>query len=93
MLVIGSFRHRGLRQLFLTGKIARVDRRLQARCLSRLDALDAAIRPEDMNVPGFRFHALRGRPRRFSVRVSGNWRITFEWEDVYAVRVDLEDYH
>lgn len=93
MLVIGSFRYRGLRQLFLTGKSARVDRRLQARFLSRLDALDAATRPEDMNVPGFRFHALRGRPRRFSVRVSGNWRITFEWEDAYAVRVDLEDYH
>jgi len=46
-----------------------------------------------MNVPGFRFHALRGRPLRYSVRVSGNWRITFEWEEGHLVRVDLEDYH
>ena len=91
--MIRSFRHRGLRQLFLTGKSARVDHSLRARCVARLDALDAAIRPEDMNVPGFRFHALRGRPRRYSVRVSGNWRITFEWEEGHLVRVDLEDYH
>ena len=51
-------------------------------------------RPEDMNLPGFRFHALVGRDRgRYAVSASGNWRITFNWIEGEAVDVDLEDYH
>ena len=49
--------------------------------------------PEDMNVPGFDFHALRGRPKRYSVHVNGPWCITFAFEDGHAWRVDLEQYH
>jgi plasmid maintenance system killer protein len=57
-------------------------------------ALDDASRPEDMNLPGFRFHGLGGRNKgRFAVDASGNWRITFGWADGDAVDVDLEDYH
>lgn len=48
--------------------------------------------PQDMNVPGFFFHGLKG-VERYSVRVTGNWRITFSWRGVDAVDVDLEDYH
>ena len=55
--------------------------------------LDYASRPEDMNVPGFNFHALRGKPTRYSVHVSASWCITFEWEDGNPIRVHLEDYH
>lgn len=55
-------------------------------------ALDAAARPEDMNLPGYRFHGLHGNPRRWSVWVSGNFRITWAW-DQGAVDVDIEDYH
>jgi toxin HigB-1 len=57
-------------------------------------ALDDASRPEDMNLPGFRFHALVGRDKgRYAVTASGNWRITFGWIEGDAIDVDLEDYH
>jgi toxin HigB-1 len=57
-------------------------------------ALDAAKTPEAMNVPGFRFHALKGRQRgRYAVDASGNWRVTFAWDGEDAVDVNLEDYH
>jgi proteic killer suppression protein len=91
--VIGSFKHKGLKELSQTGKTARVAVKLKARCLIRLDALAAAARPEDMSVPGFDFHPLSGKPKRFSVHVSGNWCITFEWRDGNPARVDLEDTH
>lgn len=56
--------------------------------------LDAAIAPDDMNVPGMRFHALKGRSKgRYAVNASGNWRVTFAWDGQDAVEVDLEDYH
>jgi proteic killer suppression protein len=58
-----------------------------------LDVLDAAAAPEDMNLPGFHFHRLRGRFTRYSVRVTANWRLTFAWEESDATQVDLEDYH
>jgi toxin HigB-1 len=55
--------------------------------------LNAATRPEDLNLPGYRFHALHGRPQRYSVTITKNWRITFEWADEDAFKVDYEDYH
>jgi proteic killer suppression protein len=46
------------------------------------------------NIPGLRFHPLRGRDKgRYAVDASGNWRITFGWDNEDAVDVDLEDYH
>lgn len=72
-------------------------RRLRAdlvdRCRARLVELHRAERPQDMNIPGFDFHALRGKPLRYSVHVNGPWCITFEWLDGDAWRVDLEQYH
>lgn len=59
-----------------------------------LDALDAAAEPQDMNVPGLRFHQLTGsRAGEYSVTVSANWRITFAFDDGDATGVNLEDYH
>ena len=50
--------------------------------------------PQEMNIPGFDFHALRGfKPTRYSVHVNGPWCITFEFEDGDACRVDFEQYH
>ncbi len=63
------------------------------RVRGRLDELDIAKQPEDMNVPGFNFHKLRGKPQRYAVAVSGPWRITFEWDGQDAVKVDYEQYH
>lgn len=91
--MIRTFLHRGLKQLFETGTSAKVAPALQQRILRRLDALDAAKDPGDMNVPGFDFHALRGKPLRYSVHVNGPWCITFGFEKGDAYRVDLEQYH
>jgi toxin HigB-1 len=57
-----------------------------------LRALDAATRPEHVNLLVYHFHALRGA-RRWSIRVTGNRRITFGWDDGDAIDIDLEDYH
>jgi proteic killer suppression protein len=92
--VIGSFRHKLLRDLWRTGSSGKIDSRLHGRILERLDALDAGDRPEDMNLPGYDFHALKGfKPKRYTVHVNGPICITFEFEDGEALRVDLEDYH
>ena len=92
--MIRSFLHKGLADLFSTGKAAKVRPDLQARALRRLDALNAARELADMNLPGFDLHALKGhKPTRYSVHVNGPWCVTFEWADGDALRVDLEQYH
>jgi proteic killer suppression protein len=83
----------GLRELFETGRSPRVRPDLQRHALVRLKALDEAADPSDLNVPGFSFHRLQGRPVRYSVHVNGPWCATFEWEDGDSVRVNLEQYH
>ena len=85
-------RHRGLKELFSAGRSARVAPALQKRILVRLDALDAAGAIAELNQPGFDFHALAGRPRRYTIHVNGPWCITFEWGQGNAHRVDLEQY-
>ena len=91
--MIKSFANKQLRALWETGK-SRIDARLHARILRRLDALDAATGAEDMNLPGFDFHRLQGfDPLRFTVHVNGPWCITFEFHDGDAHVVDFEQYH
>lgn len=91
--MIRSFKHKGLRALFQTGAISGIQPDLETRALRRLDALDRAVALTDLNVPGFGFHRLRGRPMRYSLHVNGPWCITFEWVDGEAWRVNLEQYH
>ena len=91
--MIRSFRHKGLRELFVSGKSRKVKADLSSRLVRRLDALDAATEPSELNLPGFGFHPLKGRPQRFAIWVNGPWRITFEWNEGDAYRVDLEQYH
>jgi len=93
LLVIKSFRHRGLKELFEKGQSRRIAPDLQTRVIRRLDVMKAAKRPDDMNIPGFDFHALRGKPQRYTVHVNGPWCVTFGWEDDGATDVDLEQYH
>ncbi|MDX2141995.1 MAG: type II toxin-antitoxin system RelE/ParE family toxin [Rhodospirillaceae bacterium] len=90
--MIRSFRSKALRAYFETGKPRGLSVQNAARVRRILLVLDAATRPEGMNLPGYWFHALHGE-RRWSVRVTGNWRITFGWDGADAVDVDLEDYH
>lgn len=91
--MIRSFRHKGLKQLFATGSSAKVAVELQARCMRRLDAIHQAEKIEEVNLPGFDYHRLHGKPVCHSVHVNGPWCITFEWIDGDAWRVDLEQYH
>jgi proteic killer suppression protein len=92
--MIRSFRSKGLADLWAKGRSKAIDARLHRRILLRLDRLDAAAMPEEMNVPGFDFHALKGpKPPRYSVHVNGPWCLAFEFEDGDACRVDLEQYH
>jgi toxin HigB-1 len=92
--VIRTFRHKGRERLF-TASVARgIPTQHRARIERMLDRLDAAIRPGEMNVPGWRFHALRGdRKGRWAVAVSGNLRLTFAFDGEDAIDVELEDYH
>jgi len=92
--VIRSFRNKGLRRFAEMGDRSRLSVQKTVRIERILQRLDAARRPEEMNMPGWRFHALRGdRAGRYAVDASGNWRITFGWDGEDAVDVDLEDYH
>ena len=59
-----------------------------------LSSLDYSRTPRDMNLPGYRLHRLRGRlSGHYAVSVSGNWRVTFQFEDGDVVDVDYVDYH
>ncbi|HTU54980.1 MAG TPA: type II toxin-antitoxin system RelE/ParE family toxin [Acetobacteraceae bacterium] len=91
--MIASFRHKGLRVLFMENDASGVRPDLAERCRYRLAALNRASRLEDVRVPGWRLHALQGQPKRWALAVNGPWRITFEWIDGDALRVDLEQYH
>jgi len=92
--MIKSFRSKALADLWASGKTSKIDQKVHRRLLVRLDMLDAAGLPEDMNLPGFDFHAPRGfSPTRYTIHVSGPWCITFEFENGDAYRVDFEQYH
>ena len=92
--MIRTFRSKALADLWENARAARIDARMHERILRRLDRLDAAARPEEMNLPGFDFHPLRGfKPTRYSVHVNGPWCITFEFDHGDAVRIDFEQYH
>jgi toxin HigB-1 len=92
--VIDSFRSKTLRNLWEKNDPTGVSPNARARISRILSILESGERIGDLDVPGFRFHALKGfAPRRYSMRVTGNWRITFIWEDGVAGAVDLEDYH
>jgi proteic killer suppression protein len=91
--VIDSFRHKGLEELCLTGKSRRIGPDYVRKCVRILQLLEVADRPEELDIAGLRFHPLQGNPQRWSVRVTGNFRITFGWSGEDALDVDLEDYH
>ena len=92
--MIKSFRHKGLRTLFETGKSTGVQPAHASRLRLQLSALDTAQSIDDMNIPGFRLHSLKGdKAGRWSISVNGNWRLTFEFLDGNAHVLDYEDYH
>ena len=92
--MIKSIRHKALRTYWTKGRTQGLNANWLARISRILRALDVATEPEEMNLPGYYFHGLSGKDTdRYSVRVSGNYRITFGWSDNDAIDIDLEDYH
>lgn len=92
--MIRSFRSKVLRRFVETGDCSKLSVRNIERLTTILRQLDAAKVPEQMNVPGFYFHSLKGREKgRYSIRVTGNFRLTFGWDEKDAIEIDLEDYH
>ena len=92
--MITSFHHKGLRKNFESGSLAGIQPAHANRLKMQLAALDTAHTIEDMNIPGFRLHPLKGSERgRWSIWVNGNWRVTFVFEIGNAFVLDYEDYH
>lgn len=92
--MIRSFRHKGLERFFLRGTKAGIQAPHAKRLRLILSRLHASIAPGDMDLPGLYLHQLKGSSRGiWSVRVSGNWRVTFKFEGPDAIVVNYEDYH
>jgi proteic killer suppression protein len=92
--MIKSWKHKGLRELFLKDSHKGVRPDMADRIRRRLDVLDAADSLQALGLPGFRLHPLSGdMSGRYSIRVTGNWRITFLFENGDVFDVNLEDYH
>ena len=91
--MVGSFTHKGLEEIYLTGKTRRIGADHVRKCVRILQLLEVAGKAEDMNIAGFHFHGLQGNPKRRSLRVTGNYRVTFGWSGETAVDIDFEDYH
>jgi len=93
-MAIKSFRHKGLEDFFYDGTTKGINPKHATKLETRLDRLDSAISPEDMNLPGYRLHPLKGKMEgRYAIDVSGAWRLTFEFDNGDAVVVDYEQYH
>jgi len=92
--VIRSFRNKALERFAARGMTRGLSVQKPERIERLLKALAAATRPSALDLPGLRFHPLGGRNKgRYAVWVSENWRLTFGWDGVDAIEVDLEDYH
>jgi toxin HigB-1 len=92
--MIVRFRHRGLERLYLRGDTSGVSAQQVKRLRVVLAALATASAPSDMGLPGARLHRLHGeRAGQWSVSISGNWRVVFEFEGQDVTNVDLVDYH
>lgn len=91
--VIVSFKSRALHAFWHRGDASKIRPDLVKRLQVRLSALDAARSLAELNLPGFDFHRLHGRPVRYSLHVNGPWCVTFEWSGEDATRVHLEQYH
>lgn len=92
--MIKSWKHKGLRNFYLAGDKSGIIFEHRRRLQVILQLLDAACKAEQLDVPGFRFHKLKGDLKNFySVTVRANWRIIFQFENEDAILVDYLDYH
>ena len=92
--VIRSFKHKGLEKFFVTGSKAGIQAAHAAKLRLVLGRLHASTSPRDMDLPGLFLHKLKGyRKGTWSIRVSGNWRVTFRFDGLDTISVNYEDYH
>ena len=92
--MIKSIRHKGLAKLFESGSTSGVQSSHAKRLRLQLAALDTAQVIDDMDIPSFSLHPLKGKLKgRWSIWVNGNWRLTFEFKDGNVYVLDYEDYH
>jgi len=92
--MIKSFKHKGLGKFFYNNDRRKINTQHAPKLARILDRLDASVRPQDMNLPGYKLHQLKGQEKgTWSVWVSGNWRVTFQFDGPDAIVVDYRDYH
>ena len=92
--MIKSFKHKGLARFFETGKTAGIQPAHQKKLRMRLTALDTATEIQDIDLPGFRLHQLKGKMQGlWTIDISKNWRITFEFHNGDVFIINYEDYH
>ena len=93
-IVIKTFKHKGLEIFFRSGKTVGIQSKHSKKLRMQLAAIDTAQVIDDIDLPGFRLHPLKGsRSGIWSISVSGNWRITFEFRDGNGYILNYEDYH
>ena len=92
--MIKSFKSKALQRLYRQNDASKVNASHQTKIVRILDRLDASKNPQDMNLPGYRLHELKGKQKGTgAVWTSGNWRITFKFKGEHATDVDYMDYH
>lgn len=92
--MIISFKHKGLEKFYESGSTAGIQSAHKTKLRMVLTALDTTQEITDMDIPGYRLHSLKGKLKGlWSVTVSGNWRVTFKFENGNIYVVNYEDYH
>lgn len=92
--MIVSFRHKGLEAFYRSGTTKGIQAAHSAKLGRILGLLDVAVSPEDLNLPGFKLHPLKGNLKgHWSIWVNGNWRVTFRFVGADVELVDYQDYH
>lgn len=92
--MISTFRHKGLQRFYQTGSTSGINAAHAEKLARILGLLDVAVSPDDLNLPAFRLHPLKGRLKdHWSISVSGNWRVTFRFVGLDVELVDYLDYH
>jgi proteic killer suppression protein len=92
--MIKSFRNKALKELFESGTTAGINEKYHQRVRVRLDTIHSASNVKALDIPGWSFHPLKKEQAgRYAIAVSGPWRLTFEFKDGDAYRVDFEQYH
>jgi toxin HigB-1 len=92
--LIKSFKHKGLERFYKSGSTSGIQTSHAKKLRMQLAALDSAQTINDIDIPGYRLHPLKGfRSSFWSIRVNGNWRLTFEYTSGNIYILNYEDYH